>query len=40
MQFSLIVRSDEEEVKATSGEGTPSNLQLSSEEVGKAVDAV
>ena len=40
MQFSLIVRSDEE-VKATSGEGTPSKHELSSEEVvGKEVDAV
>ena len=40
MQFSLIVRSDEE-VKETSGEGTPSKHQLSSEEdVGKEVDAV
>ena len=41
MQFSLIVRSDEdEEVKAASGEGAPSKHQLSSEEVGKEVDAV
>ena len=40
MQFSLIVRSDEE-VMAASGEGgTPSKHQLSSEEAGKEVDAV